>query len=742
MLPLVGYSDALSVAPSGLISFMISTDGNRDVDAQLVRVLCADANPHGPGYREADLDASINGRYSCATQHTALGSHGVIEDLLDLDVKGVTLGARIWPTLRKGRQALIFLGEPGSINNAVLWLDEEHRLNFSCGRITVTSERQLRSRAWYAVSGGYDPVRGLVWVEAVALKPAVDEHGSDRAELRCDYDFSTQKAVCVVAARAVTGSGHLGEVSEHYNGKIEAPSIHSIDAGGDASLLAEWDFSQNISSDIMVDVGPSSRHGRLINMPTRAMKGSSWTGEFLKWQERPDQYAAIHFHDDDIYDCCWEPSIRWRVPEDFPSGLYALRLRAGDYEDHIPFVVRPALNKPNADVVFVISTFTYLAYCNFASPGFDERARQKVNEWGAYPWLPHDHPEFGLSTYDSHSDGSGVCYSSRLRPNLFMRPRFIAATDPRGSGLRHYAADTYITAWLEHEGVDFDVVTDEDLHRDGPSVLEPYRVVLTGTHPEYHTRQSLDAYQGYVDGGGRLMYLGGNGFYWKIAVNDALPGVIELRRAEGGIRLWAAEAGEYYNSLDGSYGGLWRRNGRPPNLLAGVGFSAQGNYEGSFYRRQAGSFDTRASFAFQGISAEELIGDFGFFGGGAAGFELDRADVTLGTPDHALILATSGMHGEMYRHVNEELLRQVSHRPSAEVLRSDIVFFETAQGGAVFSVGSITYCGSLPYNGYRNNVARMTSNVLRRFMEPANFDPPRSFVRAEPIPQISENEDD
>jgi hypothetical protein len=39
--------------------------------------------------------------------------------------------------------------------------------------------------------------------------------------------------------------------------------------------------------------------------------------------------------------------------------------------------------------------------------------------------------------------------------------------------------------------------------------------------------------------------------------------------------------GEYYHA-DGAYGGLWRRNGRPPQKLCGVGFSAQGLFEGSY----------------------------------------------------------------------------------------------------------------------------------------------------------------
>ena len=47
-----------------------------------------------------------------------------------------------------------------------------------------------------------------------------------------------------------------------------------------------------------------------------------------------------------------------------------------------------------------------------------------------------------------------------------------------------------------------------------------------------------------------------------------------------------------------------------------------------------------------------------------------------------------------------------------------MVFFETPNGGAVFSTGSIAWAGSLGHNGYANNVARITGNVLQRFIDP------------------------
>ena len=54
--------------------------------------------------------------------------------------------------------------------------------------------------------------------------------------------------------------------------------------------------------------------------------------------------------------------------------------------------------------------------------------------------------------------------------------------------------------------------------------------------------------------------------------------------------------------------------------------------------------------------------------------------------------------------------------PYDDLIRADIVYFDTPNGGAVFSVGSITYCGSLSYNKCKNNISRMTANVINRFL--------------------------
>ena len=238
--------------------------------------------------------------------------------------------------------------------------------------------------------------------------------------------------------------------------------------------------------------------------------------------------------------------------------------------------------------------------------------------------------------------------------------------------------------------------------------------MVTGSHPEYHTAAMLDALELYRAGGGNLCYLGGNGFYWRIARSSELPWAMEIRRAESGIRAWAAEPGEYYNQFDGAYGGLWRRNGRPPQTLAEIGFAVQGFFEGSPYRRTPASADPAVAWIFDGVEAD-TFGDFGLSGGGAAGFELDQVSRRLGTSAGAVVLARSEGHGPSFLGVPEDILTHTMAVGGKVEIEAHMVYGCNEAGGQIFSTGSITFCGSLSHNGYDNPVSRILENVMRRF---------------------------
>jgi N,N-dimethylformamidase len=714
-LPLTGYADPLSGRPGERIGFHVSSAGGEPYQAKPVRIRCADSNPDGPGLLEEAIDLDLGGPFPGREQAFFPGSCAMVEgeDLLD-NATDWFLSVLVAPFLLQHgkRQAIMALAGDGDAAFLALEISGEDRLSLMSGeRELLHLDVPLRKRHWYRIVAWQDTSSGGCGLRVVSLQGGREKS----AESTVPVD---PPPAC---RRVMIAADWAGRPVRHFNGKIESPVIRRGAAEGQEqeAVIAAWDFSREMSSTRILDTGPSGFHGRLLNHPARAMTGASWDGSEMNWVHRPEHYAAIHFHEDDIVDFGWQADFHLTIPENLPSGAYAVRIESGDHLDWLPFYVLPPRGRPANRLCVLISTFTYAIYGNHARPDFTPEWVTQAREKGGYPWNPAEYPQYGLSTYNVHRDGSGICHASHKRPLLNMRPGYITFPNLECSGLRHYQADSHLLYWLEQQGIGYDIVTDRELHEEGVSVFDGYAAVCTGTHPEYHTPQTLDALVEWRCRGGNLLYLGGNGFYWRVALHPEDHGIIEIRRAEGGIRAWAAEPGEYYHAFDGGYGGLWRRNRRPPQVLAGVGFSAQGTFAGSWYRRTPLSFsDPDVAFIFQDIE-DEILGDFGLCGGGAAGFELDRCDPELGSDPEVRVIASSGGHGDEFTLVPEERLTHITNwpgQPESDLIRADMVYQQQENGGKLFATGSITFCGSLLVNGGDNNISRLLANVMHDFL--------------------------
>jgi len=720
---IVGYSDRFSVRPGQTIRFMVSSTTST-YRAEIVRLRHTDANPQGPGFKTEALRTSVDGSYPGRRQSIHSGSyvqvpHDPVFNCLD----GFSLEAWIYPTTPdQGPQGILtrFCGKTGyglfidADGALALWVGDGERVE------KISSDGKLKAAKWYFVAASYDSATGAISISAreqtcwpgidIKVRKTID--AIDLTDINSDF--------LIAACRDWSAADRL--VTHHFNGKVDNPRLYqrafsSPDEYSTEFLVADWDFAQNIDSDIVSDTSINRLDGRIINLPTRAVTGHNWTGDESDYKVVPDQYGAIHFHDDDLENANWELGFEWSPPDDIPSGVYAAHLQTADDEDYLPFIVVPRTAR--ARIAFLAPTLSYLIYAN---QRFIDPIRAALNLGANDDTTPQNlymHEQRLLSTYDLHSDGSGTCYSSRLRPILNFRPlyrmpsRSLAANWPRLLN-----ADLHLLDWLDEKGFAYDVITDDELHHEGSALLEPYQVVLTGTHPEYWTTQMLAGLESYQAGGGRLMYLGGNGFYWIASFDPLRPHIAEVRRWRGS-RAWEAAPGECYHSTTGEMGGLWRFRNRAPQKMVGVGFTAQGGGRNRPYQRHPESFDPRAAFIFEGIDAEELIGDFPalVLEHGAGGFEIDRADCALGTPEHALVLASATDFTDRYQVAIEDQLVSTPNTGGSQtpLVRSDMVYFEGPKGGAVFSVGSISWCSCLSYNGADNTVSRITENVLRHF---------------------------
>lgn len=344
----------------------------------------------------------------------------------------------------------------------------------------------------------------------------------------------------------------------------------------------------------------------------------------------------------------WETTYRFTIPDHWQNGLYAAKISNKFGVDfYITFVIRGHIQDLYGDIAILASTNTWDAY----------------NNWGGISYYENDLDREGTDPY-------GVGIVSMLRPNPHANPN-------HGSG--HLAgAEVHILSWMEREGYPYKLLADSDLHRN-PDILDQFKVLIISTHNEYWSESMYDSLETFLDRGGNLLYLSGNGVYWKVVFND--DNQMEVRK-------------DLKNHIfDGTQGGYWSKQlGRPESAILGVRF-------------QNSSFSLPAPYEIKAVDHwifeetelknGDLIGEQGLnrvrnSSGGASGWETDQMDES--TPSNSVLLAQG---------------------TNTTGKRADMIYYDHPGGGGVFSVGSITFGGSLLID---NDLTKVVNNVLDRFL--------------------------
>ena len=333
----------------------------------------------------------------------------------------------------------------------------------------------------------------------------------------------------------------------------------------------------------------------------------------------------------------WQASYELATDAAWPGGLYAARLSdASGARFDITFIVKPAVGAAPAALAVLASTNTWQAY----------------NRWAGASLYDYDIDD-GLGRNDVY-----VLHTARPNPAASM-------ADSAG----HLAgAERHVLAWLEREGIAYDLFADADLHA-APALLASYRALALNTHCEYWSAPMIDGLETFLAGGGNLAYLAGNGLYWKTVLS--------------GARIEVHHDGSAHTLVDEA-GGRWRDNGRPEARLLGVRFTRAG-YMTPFrpYRVLAPGHWV---FDGTGLRRGALLGR-----PGASGWELDKIDA---------------------RARPAGLVHLAKGRNSARS-GADMCYFTHAGGGGVFAAGSITFGRCLADDP---QLARTLRNVMTRFV--------------------------
>jgi hypothetical protein len=357
------------------------------------------------------------------------------------------------------------------------------------------------------------------------------------------------------------------------------------------------------------------------------------------------------------------------------SGLYYFHARtARGTEFSFPWIVAP--RQPAASIAVLASNITWNAYNNFGG-------RSNYINPDQLPATPTVNSRLELKRY---TDPDNVTYDTDdYAPLSFDRPEPInhidlatKITDPiEGRAACHIApAEWRLLGWLEREQFAYDYYAETQLH-DGSLELDPYKLLILSTHPEYWSRKMYEKVKAWVDKrGGKLLYLGGNGLNCEAEFVD--PSAVVYRNGDARI--------------------LKRRNfesrfhmrGESEAALLGVAFSETGIMTGAPFRVLSAD---HWSFAGTHLKNGDLFGHESLHmrcPGGASAHETDKTSAS--SPPNIVRLAKG-------TNIDEG--------------GAEVCYYETPSGGAVFSAGSIAWPSSILVD---EPVSRITANVLERFL--------------------------
>lgn len=389
--------------------------------------------------------------------------------------------------------------------------------------------------------------------------------------------------------------------------------------------------------------------GEVIELKVHAPEGL-FSVDFIRYGKEESLVASMknlqgspqnYFMDAYMEGAIWDTSYKFTIPANWTTGMYAAKVYDGKSSFFITFIIKES-TPDYSDIGVLASTNTWQAY----------------NNWG------------GKSLYSYSVINGQRQYNEFVS---FSRPNPEAT--PSGN-IGHLAnGEKHIIGWLERNNHSYSMITDRDVH-DNPALLRKFKTIIVSTHSEYWSTRMFDGLQSYLKNGGNVLYLSGNGLYWKVAFK--------------GDKMEAKKSGGEH-AYTGEQGGLFYRTGKPETALIGVGYRSTGFSVPAPYQ-----VINPSHWIFNGtnIKKGDLIGERGLntinnSSGGASGWETDQMDGS--TPKNAVFLAKG-----------TNVIGAGAH----------MIYYDHLGGGGVFSTGSITFGGSLAVD---QQLGKIVNNVLNNF---------------------------
>lgn len=202
-------------------------------------------------------------------------------------------------------------------------------------------------------------------------------------------------------------------------------------------------------------------------------------------------------------ECNWEPSLSFKIPEDWISGVYLGKLitLTEGWQSHVIFIVK---DDRTADFLFQCSDFTWQSYNRW--PAWQSLYDGEA-DWGYTPWFTGIGSEVGF-------DRPYTFYMNHLPVDLMA--------NVNGSG-EFLLWEFPLAFWMEQQGYDLTYISNLDTHQDRES-LRRAKAFLSVGHDEYWTQEMLDHVSYVRDQGVNILFLSGNSVFGKVYLKPSSKG--------------------------------------------------------------------------------------------------------------------------------------------------------------------------------------------------------------------------
>ena len=186
---IIGYCQPLVINQGETTQLKISSNGPDSCEFEVLRVICADIDPFGPGSEFEKQDWQKLKKIKVKNQKINIGSFAFIPSPANIkNEKLINISMYIWPTIISKSKQVIF-----NWGDLSIFIRSDGRCVFEFNSIKIISNQCLFARKWYKVNCLVDLPKKKISLIINNLHPEADVSPVDQSELKIDSkNFSSK----------------------------------------------------------------------------------------------------------------------------------------------------------------------------------------------------------------------------------------------------------------------------------------------------------------------------------------------------------------------------------------------------------------------------------------------------------------------------------------------------------------------------------------------------------------------